>query len=85
MVKKNSRYWFKIRKTSSNSDYFVSNVTKVDYKDVTTLNKFINKQGRIISRADTRLNAKNQRLVAKAIKRARQEGLMSYTIVEQNE
>jgi len=87
MTKKNSRYWFKAKKKiNSKSDYFLSNrIENIDYKDTAVLSKFINRQGRIIPRAYSKLTAKNQRLVSKAIKRARQMGLLPYTIIQQNE
>lgn len=61
------------------TDYFEENkIVHVDYKDVRVLTKFINPFGRILSRKRTHLNAKNQRKVANAIKRARFMGLMPY-------
>lgn len=60
-------------------DYFEeNNIKHIDYKDVKLLNKFINPFGRILSQKRTHLNAKNQRKVANAIKRARFMGLMPY-------
>ncbi|CAG8622579.1 9255_t:CDS:2 [Paraglomus occultum] len=57
----------------------------VDYKDVVTLRKFINRQGRINHHQYTQLVAKTQRQITRAIKRARQMALLPYTIIEQNE
>ena len=76
----------KKKKIGPETDYFLSeNIGYVDYKDTDVLRKFINPQGRIISQEYTRLTAKNQRKVAKAIKRARQMALLPYAIVEQAE
>jgi small subunit ribosomal protein S18 len=73
-------------KISPKTDYFLSQgIDYVDYKDVATLRKFINRQGRINHRKTSRLTAKTQRQVARAIKRARQMVLLPYTIVEQDE
>ncbi len=60
-------------------DYFEENQIKhIDYKEVQILSKFINPFGRILSRRRTGLNAKNQRKLANAIKRARFMGLLPY-------
>ena len=56
----------------------------MDYRDIEVLKKFVNKQGRINHRNYTKLTAKNQRLVSKAIKTARQMALMEYIISQQN-
>lgn len=76
----------KKKKISSKTDYFLSQgIAYVDYKDIATLRKFINRQGRINHHQHTQLVAKTQRQLTKAIKRARQMALLPYTIVEQNE
>jgi small subunit ribosomal protein S18 len=49
-----------------------------DYKDVETLKRFLNPHGRILSRRQTRLPAKNQRQLAKAVKYARFMGLIPF-------
>lgn len=63
--------------------FFRNKIDYIDYKDTKTLQQFINKQGQIIPKKFNRLPTKYQRLVAKAIKRARQMALMPYIIVEQ--
>ena len=61
------------------TDYFEKNkINHVDYKDLETLRKFINKHGRIIARKHTGVSAKNQKKVEKAIKRARFLALLPY-------
>lgn len=61
------------------TDYFEQNKIKhIDYKDIQTLKKFINRHGRIIARKHTGLSAKNQKKVEKAIKRARFLALLPY-------
>jgi small subunit ribosomal protein S18 len=76
----------KKRKISPKTDYFLSQgISYIDYKDVVTLRKFINRQGRISHHQSTQLVAKTQRQLTKAIKRARQMALLPYTIIEQNE
>lgn len=72
------------KKINKAVDYFIKEKKKVDYRDIEVLKKFVNKQGRINHRNYTKLTAKNQRLVSKAIKTARQMALMEYIISQQN-
>ena len=51
-----------------------------DYKDVKTLQRYINAYGQIEPVAKTGLNAKQQRQLAVAIKRARHLALMPFVI-----
>jgi len=51
-----------------------------DYKDVETLKRFLNPHGRIQSRKHTRLTAKQQRELAKAVKNARFMGFLPYVV-----
>ncbi len=50
----------------------------VDYKDVRKLQRFLTERGKILPRRATGLTAKQQRQVARAIKRARQIALLPY-------
>lgn len=60
-------------------DFFsANNIKHVDYKDIDILKKFMNPNGRILSRKRTTTAAKNQRKIALAIKRARFMGLLPY-------
>jgi len=73
-------------KITSKTDFFLSGgIEYIDYKDVSNLRKFINRQGRIVNHSYTQLTSKTQRRVAIAIKRARQMALLPYMIVEQSE
>jgi small subunit ribosomal protein S18 len=51
----------------------------VDYKNVPLLSRFLDRRGRILSRRKTRVSAKVQRRIVKAIKRARLLALLPYT------
>lgn len=51
---------------------------EVDYKDVSILKQFLNPYGRMLSRRRTGVTAKNQRKLARAVKRARFMGLLPY-------
>ena len=50
----------------------------IDYKNTKLLVKFISPQGKILSRKATGLNSKQQRSMARAIKRARMSGLLPF-------
>lgn len=51
---------------------------KFDYKDVDSLRRYINEYGRIRPRRQTRFCAKEQRYLARAIKRARHLALLPF-------
>lgn len=60
--------------------YFcVNNIQEIDYKDATTLGKFISSYGKIRPRRKSGVCAKHQRKLATAIKRARIMGILSFT------
>ncbi len=50
----------------------------VDYKDVRKLQRVLTERGKVLPRRATGLTAKQQRQVARAIKRARQIALLPY-------
>ncbi|UYN92936.1 MAG: 30S ribosomal protein S18 [Anaerolineales bacterium] len=52
---------------------------KIDYKDVDLLKRFLTPEGKIRPRRQTGVIARNQRKLARAIKRARHLALLSYT------
>ncbi|RIY32268.1 30S ribosomal protein S18 [Psittacicella hinzii] len=54
-------------------------VSAVDYKDVATLKNFVNESGKIVASRLTGVDAKTQRQLACAIKRARYLALIPYT------
>ena len=59
--------------------YFTkNNIKTIDDKDVDLLKKFISPNGKIIPRRVTGTSAKYQRMLAVAIKRARQMALLPY-------
>jgi small subunit ribosomal protein S18 len=61
------------------NDYFnQKSIKTIDYKDLDHLTRFVNPNGRILSRKRTGLSAKHQRQVESAIKRARFMGLMAF-------
>ncbi len=59
--------------------YFSANkITQIDYKDLGLLRKFVSDRGKILPRRITGTNAKYQRMLAQAIKRARFLALLPY-------
>lgn len=53
----------------------------IDYKDVDLLSQFITERKKILPRRSTGLNAKEQRQISQAIKRARFMALLPYTVL----
>ena len=59
--------------------YFTKNNIKyIDYKDIDLLKKYISANGKITPRRVTGTSSKYQRMLATAIKRARQMALLPY-------
>jgi small subunit ribosomal protein S18 len=56
------------------------NSIEFDYKDVETLLRFVNAQGRLYSAKRTGLNARNQRKLKRAVKYARFLALMPHSV-----
>ncbi len=53
---------------------------KIDYKDVRLLTRYVSERGKIVPSRITAVSAKKQRELAKAIKRARFLGLLSFAV-----
>lgn len=54
----------------------------IDYKEVRKLQRFLTERGKILPRRATGLTAKQQRQIARAIKRARHIALLPYVKVD---
>ena len=50
----------------------------IDYKDVPTLRKFVSERGKIRARRITGVSVQEQRLIARAVKNAREMALLPY-------
>ena len=57
---------------------FSGSKSKIDYKDLKTLNRFVSERGKIIPSRISAVSAKKQRELAVAVKRARFLGLLPY-------
>nr|QCI08612.1 ribosomal protein S18 [Spermothamnion repens] len=64
--------------TSNKKSLKIKNNETLDYKDIDILRKFINDQGKILSRRSTGLTPKQQKKVTKSIKRARILALLPF-------
>ena len=69
------RPFFRRRKTCPFSG---ANAPKIDYKDTKLLQRFISERGKIVPSRITAVSTRKQRLLAKAIKRARFMALLPY-------
>ncbi|MFJ4470190.1 30S ribosomal protein S18 [Streptomyces sp. NPDC089424] len=54
-------------------------ITYIDYKDTDLLRTFVSDRGKIRGRRVTRVSARQQRQLARAIKNAREMALMPYS------
>ena len=59
---------------------FSGSKSKIDYKDIKTLTKYVSERGKIIPSRISAVSAKKQRELSKAVKRARYIGLMPYVV-----
>ena len=59
-------------------NFCVDKVEAIDYKDVAKLRKYLTESGKILPRRMTGTCAKHQRVLAKAIKRARLVDLLPF-------
>ena len=63
-----------------NTEGSLDNLDSLDYKDTKTLSNFISDQGKIMPRRVTGLTSKQQKRIAKLIKRARIASLLPFVI-----
>ena len=61
-----------------NCPFTAAGIKEIDYKDVENLMKFITERGKILPRRITGVSAHHQRLLTKAIKRARHMALLPF-------
>ena len=58
--------------------FTTAGVRHIDYKDTETLDQFTTEKGKIIPRRITGVSARHQKMLAKAIKRARHMALLPF-------
>ncbi len=66
------------KKKRKNCSFCADKVEVIDYKDVQKLRKYLTEAGKILPRRITGNCAEHQRLLARAVKRAREASLLSY-------
>ena len=66
------------KKKHKNCSLCADKVTEIDYKDAAKLRRFLTEAGKIIPRRITGNCAEHQRMLARAVKRAREAGLLAY-------
>ncbi len=72
-----SKPFFRRRKTDP---FAGQNAPAIDYKDTRLLQRYVSERGKIVPSRITAVGAKNQRHLAKAIKRARFLALLPYAV-----
>ncbi|HNW25492.1 MAG TPA: 30S ribosomal protein S18 [Candidatus Gastranaerophilaceae bacterium] len=65
-------------KKHKNCSFCADKIDFIDYKDASKLKRYLNEAGKIIPRRITGNCAEHQRMVAKAVKRAREASIISY-------
>lgn len=61
--------------------FCVDRILEIDYKNATTLRNFVTERGKILSGRATGVCAKHQRMLTRAIKRARNMALLPFAVV----
>lgn len=73
---------FKSKRRRKVSYLTINKIEYVDYKDVNVLKRFINERGKILPSRQTGNTAKQQRMIARAIRRARELALLPFVVTE---
>lgn len=73
---------FKSKRRRKVSYLTINKIDYVDYKDVNILKRFINDRGKMLPSRQTGNTAKQQRMVARAIRRARELALLPFVVTE---
>ncbi|MCW5937811.1 MAG: 30S ribosomal protein S18 [Fimbriimonadaceae bacterium] len=60
----------------------VNKIENVDYKDVAILRRFLTDRGKILPSRQTGNTAKQQRMITRAIKRAREMALLPFVVTD---
>ena len=66
------------KKKRKNCSFCADKVEVIDYKDAQKLRKYLTEAGKILPRRITGNCAEHQRLLARAVKRAREASLLPY-------
>ena len=66
------------KKKRKNCSFCADKVEVIDYKDAQKLRKYLTEAGKILRRRITGTCAEHQRMLAKAVKKAREASLLCY-------
>ena len=66
------------KKKRKNCSFCADKVEAIDYKDAQKLRKYLTEAGKILPRRITGTCAEHQRMLAKAVKKAREASLLCY-------
>lgn len=66
------------KKKHKNCSFCVDKIDAVDYKDAVKIKRYLTEAGKIIPRRITGTCAKHQRMIAAAVKRAREASIVDY-------
>ena len=66
------------KKKRKNCNFCMDRIEVIDYKDIAKIKRYLTEAGKILPRRITGNCAEHQRMLAKAIKRAREAALISY-------
>lgn len=66
------------KKKRKNCNFCADKVEVIDYKDAQKLRKYLTEAGKILPRRITGTCAEHQRMLAKAVKKAREASLLCY-------
>lgn len=75
----------KSRKRRRVSLLTLSKIETVDYKDVDLLRRFLTERGKIVPSRQSGNTAKQQRMITRAIKRAREMALLPFVVADLND
>jgi small subunit ribosomal protein S18 len=73
---------FRGRRRRKVSYLTINKIDTVDYKEVNILRRFLNDRGKILPSRQTGNTAKQQRMIAQAIRRAREMALLPFVVTE---
>lgn len=73
---------FKGRKRRKVSYLTINKIDHVDYKEINILRRFLNDRGKILPSRQTGNTARQQRMIANAIRRAREMALLPFVVTE---
>ena len=65
-------------KKKKNCAFCNDKIDNLDFKDISKLKRFLSEAGKILPRRITGTCAKHQRMLAKAVKKAREAALINY-------